>query len=373
MKKTPGPLPPFRRETSRLRPYRVAIPPHAIKLNQNESATELPVALKRRIARALVHSPWSRYPAFPPTRLAGTIGEREGVHADRVLVGHGSNELLYAAALATLERGTSLLMPTPSYAVAILAARLAGARVVMTPLGERFAYDADRILRAVREEKPRLVFLPSPNNPTGGTLPAAAVEAIAADAKCLVLLDEAYREFSGARLAPLLARHRNLVLLRTLSKAYRLAGLRVGYLLGDPEVLSRIERAKPPHSVDLFSQIAVESILGTGDLVAREVRRVIRERGRVARVLGALPGIEVYPSEANFLLVRTPDGKAAHGALLAAGVLVRNVGERAGERPGPDQVGVDRRLKNCLRVTIGTKRENDAFLNALNRHLEERR
>lgn len=372
MQKTPGPLPPFRRETGRIRPYRVPLPPHRIKLNQNESAVELPGALKRRIARALIDAEWSRYPEFPPVRLAEGIGKSAGVPAACVLVGHGSNELLYAAGLATLERRSVMIAPTPSYGVARLVARLAGARVATVPLGDRFAYDPEAIVRSIRKEKPRMVFLPSPNNPTGGTLPAGGVEEIAAAARCLVVVDEAYREFSSNRLEPLLSRRRNLVLLRTFSKAYRIAGLRVGYLLGDPEVLSRIERAKPPHSVDLFSQIAALSILGERETIGKETTRTVRERDRLSKRLAALPGVEVFPSEANFLLLRVPDGRAAYDALLAEGILVRPVGAGAGRKPGRDGIPVDRRLAECLRVTIGRKSDNDALLDTLNRHLEER-
>ncbi|MFH1279088.1 MAG: aminotransferase class I/II-fold pyridoxal phosphate-dependent enzyme [Candidatus Eisenbacteria bacterium] len=372
MKKKPGPLPPFRRETARIRPYRVPLPPHRVKLNQNESAVELPLSLKRKIAKALVEAEWSRYPEFPPVRLARAIAERVGLSDRRVLVGHGSNELLYAAGLATLERGTVMVAPTPSYGVAHLVARLAGATVKTVPLGDRFVYEPERFVSALRVTRPRLVFLPSPNNPTGGSLPAGGVEAIAAAARCVVVVDEAYREFSGSRLGPLLGQHRNLVLLRTFSKAYRIAGLRVGYLLGDPEVLSRIERAKPPHSVDLFSQIAAETILGEGEMIAKETGRVVRERERLSKKMEEMPGVEVFPSDANFLLFRAPDGAAAHAALLAEGILVRPVGAGAGRRAGRDRIPVDRRLANCIRVTVGTKSDDDAFLEALNRHLEEK-
>ncbi len=372
MQKHAKPLPPFRRSIRSLEAYRVARPPHRVKLDQNESPVELPAAVRRRILAALAKKRWSRYPDFPPEHLARKIAERERVPAGSVLVGHGSNELLYAAALATLEMGSVMILPTPSYGVAHLAARLAGGRALGVPLDDDFAYSPERIVAAARREKARLLFLPSPNNPTGSLLSKADVRTIAESVRSLVIVDEAYRDFAQVRLAPLLARHRNLVLLRTFSKAFRLAGLRIGYLLGDEEALLRIERAKPPHSVDVFSQVAAEIALDEEPRIRKGVLAIVRERERIAATLRPLESVRVYPSEANFLLVRVPDGERVFRRLLSAGVLVRFVGLRAAARGSPRGIPIDPRLRNCLRVTVGTRAENDRFLAAFREAIEER-
>jgi len=354
----------FRREVRRLEPYRVTNPPHRIKLNQNESPVELPGRVKRAIASSLVGERWAHYPDFPPRAVAARIARHLDLPAETVLPGHGSNELIYATVLVTVGKGETMLMPTPSYLLARLPARVAGGRTVTVPLGRRFEYEPDRIVRAIQRANPKLVFLPSPNNPTGTSLTEKAVHQIARSAPhSLVLIDEAYQEFSDTDLAPLVRQHSNLVLLRTLSKAFRLAGFRIGYLLGSPELLARIELGKPPHSVDRLSQVAVPAVLESYEVIQKGVRRVVRERERVSRALSNITGVDVFPSQANFLLFRVPVGSQAYEGLLSRGILVRNVGEGA---------GADKRLAGCLRVTIGTKKENDAFLSALSAHLKER-
>lgn len=356
-------LPPFRREIGRIAPYRVESPPHERKLNQNESVLELPDALRATILKRLGSLPWRRYPDYPAVRLTERIARAERLPVDRVLVGHASNELMYALALSTLERGRSMLIPTPSYPVARLAALLAGGSVKRVPLGKNFQYDPERILAGIARHRPRLVFLPSPNNPTGSVLEREAVDRIAGATRSLVVIDEAYQEYSEVKLRPLLDRHRNLVLMRTLSKAYRVAALRIGYLLGDAEVLSHVERGKPPHSIDLLGQIAGEVIFEYPQFIREEVERVLEQRDWLAGRLHALPGVQVFPSQANFLLVRVPDAARAHRALLDGGCLVRPVG--AGQ-------GVRTRLRNCLRISLGTEGDNRAVVRILGKQLEGR-
>lgn len=356
------PLPRFRRELARIAPYRVSNPPTRHKLNQNESDLELPQELRRRILRRLERSDWRRYPDYPPTELQTAIARHERLAAGRVLVGHASNELLYALALATLERGTSCLAPAPSYPVTRLAVDLAGATLSTVPLAHDFRYDVDRILSQLRRHRPRMVFLPAPNNPTGSSLDRDAVDAITASAarlRSLVVIDEAYHEFSTVRLRPLLNRHRNLVLLRTLSKAYRIAAFRVGYLLGDREVLDHVERARPPHSIDLLGQIAGLVVFEDPTFIRGEVERVKKERNRFFDALSSLPGVEVFPSEANFLLARVRAAGALYRTLLDSGYLVRAVGLH---RSAP------RSLKNCLRITIGNAKENREMARIIARH-----
>ncbi len=351
-------LPPFRRAIARIEPYRVANPPHEIKLNQNEPPAELPPALRKRIVSELLRRRWSRYPDYPPRRLTGKIARFHDLEEEQVLVGHGSNELIYAVALATLERGRTVLLPSPSYPVAKLAAALAGARRITVPLDARFRYDIGAVIEAIRAVKPHLLFFPSPNNPTGNVLSAGQVEQIAGATRSLVVIDEAYREFSSVDLLPLLDRFSNLLLLRTFSKAYRVAGLRIGALLGDPEVLHRVERGKPPHSIDLFSQVAGEIVLDEGATIRRGVDAVVREREKLSRILAKLPGVIVYPSEANFLLLRLDDPARTYDRLLRKGILVRPVFQAGG------------RLAKCLRITIGTASQNRALAGALESILE---
>ncbi len=364
MPKRDSSLPPFRREIERIAPYRVATAPHLIKLNQNESPIELPARLRRKILTRLDRTDWSRYPDYPAEELTRRIARSNRVAMNRVLIGHGSNELLYSLALTTLERRKTIVMPTPSYPVTALAATLAGATIRTVPLLDDFSYDVGALVRAVREYEPRLVFLPSPNNPTGTSIDRIGVERILQAGRSLVVVDEAYFQYSRIRLSSLLRRHDNLVLLRTLSKAFRLAGLRIGYILGHSEVLSLVERGKPPHSIDIFSQIAGEELFDHPGIIDREVERTVRERERLRIRIDSLPGVRVFPSDANFLLARFPDGRRVYEALLSAGILVRPVGQAP---------GTPRSLRNCLRITIGKRSENRALLHVLADYMMERR
>ncbi|NNE09406.1 MAG: aminotransferase class I/II-fold pyridoxal phosphate-dependent enzyme [Gemmatimonadetes bacterium] len=352
-------LPGFRRELERIPPYRVFTPAHEIKLNQNESPIDLPAALREQILIRLRETPWNRYPDYPARPLESLIAKRIRVAKARVMVGHASNELLYATALATLERGKTMVTGAPGYPVAKLAATLAGGRIVEVPADARYQYEVDPIIAAIRKHDPRLVFLPSPNNPTGSTLSRDDVARICDATGNLVMIDEAYREFSGIAIQALLGRFRNLVLLRTLSKAARLAAFRIGYLVGDPDVLSRIERAKPPHSIDVPAQIAGETLFASRDMLKAEIARVRRERTRVMKSFAKLPGVDVFPSRANFFLIRTEDAADFDKALLAQGILIRAVGAAPTAPPA---------LRNCLRISLGTNRENNALVAAARRY-----
>ncbi len=354
-------LPAFRRELERIPPYRVDTPAHEIKLNQNESAIDLPAGLREQILIRLREAPWHRYPDYPARSLERLIAKRIRVAQARVMAGHASNELLYATALATLERRKTMVTGAPGYPVAKLAATLAGGRIVEVPADARFQYEVGPIVAAIRKHDPRLVFLPSPNNPTGSTLSRDDVARICSATGNLVMIDEAYREFSGVAIQSLLKQFRNLVLLRTLSKASRLAAFRIGYLVGDPEVLSRIERAKPPHSIDVPAQIAGETLLASGDILSAEIARVKRERARVMKSLATLPGVEVFPSRANFFLIRAENAAGFYKYLLAQGILIRAVGTAPTAPP---------LLRNCLRISIGKNRENSALVAAARRFFE---
>jgi len=353
----------MRRELERFDAYRVARHPYRVKLDQNEAPVPLPESILRRILKRLADTPWERYPEHPPRTVQRVIARKERCAARCVLVGHGMNELLYATVLAAVERGSKVVLPTPTYPVARLATLLAGAQIVRVPLGRDFAWDVDALVKAARTGRPRLVYVASPNNPTGGALRRSDVAKLAASTQALVVVDGAYREFARVNLRPLLERHANLVLLYTLSKAYRLAGLRIGYALGHPDVIRRLERAKPPHSVDVFAQIAAEEVLSARRSIAAEVKRIVAQRRRVAKAIEELPGTYVVPSQANFLLVRFADGPGTHRDLLQRGILVRRVDSL------PDARG---RLANCLRITIGTNEENSALIDALDRILGRR-
>ncbi len=246
--------------------------------------------------------------------------------------------------------------PTPSRG-ALQVTRASGSPGTHTP---SFAYDVEALLESLEESHASLTIVCSPNNPTGTSLAPADVERLCRASDSLVVIDEAYHEFSGETVVPLLERHPNLVVLRTFSKAMALAGLRVGYLLASPELVREINKARLPYNVNFFSQMAAIAALEEKEVLATSVRRLVAERQRLLARLADVPGVRAFPSDANFFLLEclSADPKAVFASMLRRGVLVRDVTSYP-------------MLSRCLRVSVGTEAENDAFLHALGTALTE--
>jgi histidinol-phosphate/aromatic aminotransferase/cobyric acid decarboxylase-like protein len=223
-----------------------------------------------------------------------------------------------------------------------------------------FVYDAAALLEARREGSAAVTIVCSPNNPTGTSLPLADVERLCADGDGLVVIDEAYHEFAGETAVPLLARHPNLVVLRTFSKAMALAGLRIGYLLASPELVREIDKARLPYNLNFFSQMAALAAIEDQAELDRTVRHLVEARDRLLARLADVPGVRAWPSRANFFLLEllSADPKAVFESLCRRGVLVRDVTSYP-------------MLDRCLRVSVGTDEENEAFLRALGTALGE--
>lgn len=341
----------------RLEEYTVTQDLDCVKLNQNESPDDLPPEVRRAVLERLGRVRWNRYPDGAAAELIGRLSVYAGFPASGLLVGNGSNELIQTLVSAVCGAGDSLATVTPGFAVYKRVAATLEVGVIEVPLRRDFGFDVGAIIEQARSAK--LVFLASPNNPTGTTLDLADVEKIADSLGGLVVIDEAYFEFHGETAAPLIAARENLVVLRTFSKALGLAGLRLGYLLGPAAVVRELGKAKLPFSVGALQQAVAIEILERRDLIERRVRDIVAERERLTAELKRLPGIVPYPSRANFLLFELGRRAArdVYERLHRQGVLVRPFG-------GP-------RLENVLRVTVGTAEENEAFLSRLRLICEE--
>jgi len=223
-----------------------------------------------------------------------------------------------------------------------------------------FVYDVDAIREARRASGAPVTIVCSPNNPTGTSLPPTDVERLCRDGDGLVVVDEAYHEFSGASVVPLLARHPNLIVLRTFSKAMALAGLRVGYLLASPELVREVNKARLPYNLNFFSQLAALAALEEKETLAAGVGALVAERARLLARLAEMPGVRALPSDANFFLLEleAADPRAVFDSMARRGVLVRDVTSYP-------------QLERCLRVSVGSPQENDAFLHALGTALTE--
>ena len=335
--------------------YSLDAPVVARKLNQNEAALDVPDDLKREILARAAAAPWHRYPAFAPAQLAAAIAQRHDWVPDGVLVGNGSNEVIQAALAVSVTEGAVVVAPAPTFSLYRLLAGVLGGRYLPVPLGAEFAYDMDALIAVAQRERARVVVLNSPNNPTGSILPAGAVERVLAETDALVLCDEAYQDFGGPSAMALLHQSARVVVLRTFSKAMGMAALRFGYALAHPDVAREIAKAKLPYNVNAVTLAAAEVALTQSRRFAERTRAIVEERDRFLPRLRMLPGMHVFPSAANFVLIRCEalPAKVVFRRLVEEyGILIRDVSGSA-------------HLAECLRISIGTPEDMDAVFTAL--------
>lgn len=326
-----------------------------VRLNTNEAPQAPPAEFVERLAAAVREVEYHRYPEREATELVGALARHHGVDATQVYCANGSNEVLQSLLLAYGGPGRQAAVFEPTYALHSHIARVTGTEVLSGTRGADLLIDereADRLLHA-SAKRPAITFICSPNNPTGRVEPFERIERFLDASDGLVIVDEAYGQFAPRSAIELLTKYRNLVVVRTFSKTWSLAALRLGYALADPEVVEALWRVTLPYHLDAIKQQAGLLALDyTSDMTAR-VERIVSERTRVAAALSKLAA-EVVPSEANFILfrVRNGDAKAVWRGLVERSVLVRDVS------------GLPF-LDGFLRVTIGTQHENDRFLAAL--------
>jgi histidinol-phosphate aminotransferase len=324
-----------------------------VKLNQNENPYDFPEDLKEEAFRRYRERKWSRYPDFVPELLRERLADFAGWRKDGVLVGNGSNELLLATLMVIVKDQTPVVFPSPTFTVYNLVAQILGARAVQVPLNPDMGYNVDALLASADEIGARMMIICTPNNPTGSLLEAAGLERILKHFHGHVLLDEAYFEFCGRTGLEFLEAYPRLIITRTFSKAMGMAGLRVGYLMADPDLATQIAKAKLPYNVNQFSLIAAQVALDHIDRFEPAIRAILSERERLLAELVQMPGVKVFPTGANFFLFELPvQPRVVFDDLFQQGVLVRDVSSYP-------------MLSRCLRVTVGTPQENDRFLAAL--------
>lgn len=325
-----------------------------IKLDAMENPYSLPESLRPELGARLAAVAFNRYPPANPAQFKQRLAQAMGVPAGaRLMLGNGSDELIHLVIQACARPGATVMAPWPGFEMIELSTRFNGCRFVGVPLLARdFALDLDAMLAAIEVERPAVIFIAYPNNPTGNTFDRAAIEAILDVAPGLVVLDEAYLPFACDTWMPQLERRPNLLVLRTLSKL-GLAGIRLGYLAGDAAWIEQLEKVRPPYNVNSLTLAVADFMLDHLPALEEQAAAIRSERTRVAAALGTLPGIEVFPSSANFLLFRVAGPDAVYTGLKERGILIKNVSIK---HP---------LLAGCLRTTVGTPAENDAFLRAL--------
>jgi histidinol-phosphate aminotransferase len=325
----------------------------AVRLNTNEAPVPPPAAFGERLAAALGEIDWHRYPDRAYTALRAAIAGLHGVAPEQVFAANGSNEVLQTLCLTYGGPGRTAAVFEPTYALHGHIARITGTSLAVGERDADFALDVDEVRSVLAETSPAITFLCSPNNPTGMIEPESLVRTVADEAPGLVVVDEAYGQFAPWSALELVDRERPLVVTRTFSKTWSMAAARLGYLVGPAWLVAQLDKVVLPYHLDAFKQVAGTVALGLEGEMRARVAGIVEERGRLVAALTDLP-LDVWPSAANFVLFRPRErsGDQVWKDLVERSVLVRNCASWP-------------RLDGCLRVTIGTPAEDDAFLDAL--------
>ena len=351
MSKSPKDL--VREEVLALTAYHVGEAAGMVKLDAMENPYALPQELRHEIAELLADAAINRYPNPQAPELKARLREAMAISEEfDILLGNGSDELIQIMVQALARPGAVVLAPEPTFVMYRIYALVNRMRYVGVPLAPDFTLDCARLLAAIEEHQPALIFIAYPNNPTGNLFPETDVLRILEAAPGLVVLDEAYHAFAQKSFLPRLAAHPNLVVMRTLSKI-GMAGLRLGYAAGSPAWMREFDKVRPPYNVNVLTQLVAEKLLAHADVLAQQAAAIRAERSRIKAEFERLPGVTAFASDANFLLVRLPDATHVFAGMKARGVLVKNL---HGSHP---------LLAQCLRITVGTAEENTLCLAAL--------
>ncbi len=342
----------FSKRLKNLKAYKTETTPAPIKLSSNELPYDLPPDLKGRVSEVLKGIPFNRYPDPNSERLKSAVAEFFCVPEESIVLGNGSDELIYYLSIVIGEFEQGVYIPIPTFPMYEIASDVFGRPKTCVPLDSSFDIDLEESIRRVEEEKPVLAYFSYPNNPTGNLFSRERIEALR-EKGLFTVVDEAYYSYSGDSFVSDALSREDTVILRTLSKI-GLASLRVGILIGREEVVREIDKVRLPFNITYPSQVIAEVVLKEGrDFLQWAVAEVVKERERLYREMDSMEGVEVFPSRANFLLFRTSlPAKELHSRLVDRGVLVRDMSHLPG-------------LEGCLRVSVGKREENDAFLEAL--------
>jgi histidinol-phosphate aminotransferase len=346
----------IRQDIQSMHAYAIQNSAGLVKLDAMENPFRLPEHLQRELGERLGRVAINRYPVGCVADVIAALSTHVKLPpACKLMLGNGSDELISLLALACDVPGASVLAPLPGFVMYEMSAKLQGLKFIGVPLTAEFELDEAAMLSAVETHSPAITYIAYPNNPTANLFDEGAVERIVAAVgrqDGLVVLDEAYQPFSSRTWMNKVEHHEHVLVMRTLSK-FGLAGVRLGYLVGAAALIDEIDKVRPPYNISaLNAEAALFAIEYAGEYTAQaEVLRA--ERAKLLRVLGGLPSVKLFPSEANMILVRVPDSKKAFEGMRARGVLVKNI------------EGLHPLLANCLRLTVGKPDENLLMIDAL--------
>lgn len=319
------------------------------KLDANERAAKLPLSVQSEINRRIKRIDSRRYPDIAATSLRSKLAELFSVKLQQVQLSNGSSELIGTICEAFGGEGRPIAYPWPSFSMYPIYAAMADSPAIAIPLDSDFRLSVDTVIQTVEAARPKLLILCNPNNPTGGLIPAEDLRAILKGVKCPVLVDEAYHEYCGETCLPWLEEYPNLMVARTFSKAYGLAAARVGYVIASAEISTMIGKRILPYLVNSYSLAAAEACLDCREIIMQEAMQTGARRDRIRRRLSCIAGVTVFPSTANFLLLRVDSADKLCDLLAKHNIGVRSLNHAPG-------------LAGCIRITIGAPKENELLL-----------
>jgi len=340
---------PSRKEISE----RIGIPEEEILRFDLNTVPFRPEEILKALSEKLPSLPVNEYPDPSYRELREALSEYLKVNPENIMVTVGADEALDIMAKTFIDPGTVALVSAPTYSMYRITVEALGGRIVEVLRNPDFSDDLEALIEQSRKPETRMVFLCSPNNPTGNLTPQEDAVRLLESVGCAVMVDEAYAEFSGTSLVNLAEKYENLMVVRTFSKAFALAGVRIGYVVASRKTIELLSKVRPPNSVSVTSLALAKIALEKADFLLAKAREITAERERLSKALSRIEGLTVYPSHANFLLVKfeKADALKVYMELLSRGLVVRRLS-------GP-------MLENCLRITVLDKASNDKLLGAL--------
>jgi len=333
-----------------LKSYKVADISCPIKLDIMENPYDLPDEIKELLKERM--KGFNRYPDPQANELRKVLAAYVGVEKEEILVGNGSDELILYILLTF--KNNQVVFPIPTFAMYKILAQITNSTPIGIPLTDGFELNDKKILK-VTKDTPSIIFIAYPNNPTGNCFSKERILRIIEESEGLVIIDEAYFEFSKETFLSVIDSYRKVIILRTFSKAFGLAGLRVGYLIANSQIIKELFKVKLPYNLNFFSQIAANCVMEYKSLLQPQINRIIAQRERLYSFLKGIKGIIPYPSDANFILFKSLNipGNTLFLDLVEEGILIRNLNEDG--------------LPNYLRVTVGTEEENNIFMERIDK------
>jgi len=346
----------IRPEIRSFTPYNANQQPYRIKLDANESPFNLPLEVRQKLADFLLNDPQlNLYPDTDSIELRKLIAEQWGIAKEAIIVGTGSDQLIQVITNVFIGNEDKVLYPAPSFSMYRDSCLIAGGvavKYLLDPI-DKYEYSKEVICDAYENEHPKIIYICNPNNPTGNLMPVTEIlEVVRYCQKSIVIVDEAYADFCDTTVIPYVEEYQNLLVLKTFSKAYGLAGIRCGYSISSKNLANAINLARPPYNISSLSQLAAQLVLLEKTEILKNISFLVEQREWMAQQLSKIKGVEVYNSSANFILVKVDNCKEVNKKLCEKGIFVRSF-------------GLAPLLEDCMRISIGTHEQNAIFLDEL--------